>query len=254
MDGKVHYFDILSSYMPWEIIDIDDPKGIITNPQAIKGMYGGSATVQMSKTTVDFALIDDNSRQKIKQATAAFIVKDGNGIIHRWEFNANAVYVLENENLVVWPVDQPAGYTWYIYADVQPGFDSKDIPPFGVPADKRTYPNLPQAAPNSCASLDPNDKDLWRLPTQQEMEIMLNYFYQHGGTSAFGFQNVEFTGAASQTNVPSAYWTATSHSAQIAYGAAYSIDLQKAWSTGISKNISTSNIGGPVYARCVRTK
>ncbi|GHV52705.1 hypothetical protein FACS1894181_16000 [Bacteroidia bacterium] len=252
MDGNRKSITVQAN-VSWQITSVEDPKGIITDATQLIGLNGGS-NLSVVSDEIKFNMVNDITQQKIKSATASIRIEDAFGREYILDINGATLY--EIGNLLMWYEDQPIDRTWYVYADVPDNYNNTAVPPLGD-----RYPKGPRQY--SCAGLDPGNKNLWRLPTRDEMYTILAYVRNNGGYSKYDMINVDFTGADSGQNTKDTYWTATSSTAAVAYAAGYNTQATTGnsgphgYAAGQSKSSTGPDKAGGGYksrARCVRTK
>ncbi|MDR2775350.1 MAG: FimB/Mfa2 family fimbrial subunit [Tannerella sp.] len=249
MDGSEKKFGVRAN-TTWEIIDVIDQNDIITNRSELIGKTGG-LNITSAGEDVSFRIVNRQSSPSAAMPAATIVFRNALGTTYNAKITGLSTYVVNN--LLVWPVDIPitSTTTWYNLADVPEGTNSILIPPAGL---RNTTVD-----PRSCAALDPSNKDLWRLPTVEEIHSIFSYFRSNGGYDKYGMANVDYIGSKSSLiSITNGYWTAESSSSTMAYYAAYST------SEGVGGRgaILKSNAGPTfvsektwnIYTRCVRNK
>ena len=142
----------------------------------------------------------------------------------------------------------PDDRTWYALADVPSGTQSTDIPPLGT---RNTTVN-----PLSCAAIDATNKDLWRLPTKNELLNIFVYFKNNKGYDHYGMENIDSNGTQMQS-MTCGYWSSESADKARAYFVGNYNNTQIAEAPAYKT--SSSSTGGAfgtwtIHARCVRSK
>jgi hypothetical protein len=245
LDGGIKTAHIRSN-IAWEVIAVSDPDNIITNVSEVIGKTGGPNTTQAGEAFT-FRLANKMNTLSMNQYTATFVLQNALGSTYNINIKAIAAYSINN--LLIWPVDEPIGDTWYEYADVPYATQSREIPPLG--------PRNSTVHPNSCAAHDPSNRDTWRLPTRAEMYDILSHVRANGGYDKFGMINVDFTGSNSLANMNNGYWVAESFNEGMAYLSGYNASSNTGYSGSLLKLISSITSNGKTYTprvRCVRTK
>ncbi|MCD7935923.1 MAG: hypothetical protein LUG98_03610 [Tannerellaceae bacterium] len=221
MDAGGKYFTIISSF-DWAIRIPDDTYNIISSFTPRSGVANQSGDL-ITFTCLDEILMRALPADKRDQ----YIEFEVYSPKEEEEFEPKRVSIhlstdmYDIGNLYVFPVDQPTGYTWYLYANVPDNTNNNTVPGPGA-SGQVSPPRL-----HSCASLGTN----WRLPTQAEANTLKNTITT-SNYGSYGFSNAY-------------YWLATSYSTTNAYR----------WI--MSNGITTSNIAKTYTgnrARCVRGK
>ena len=246
LDGGEKTLGIRSN-LRWTVVDVIDNGNIIADKSKLIGKTGGMNTSAEGEKLA-FRVANRLGDPNVSSTSATIVIRDSHENIHNAEIKARSVY--EVGNLLVWPVDMPAGSTWYQFADVPDGTYSNDVPPSG--------PRNASVDPLSCAALDASDKNLWRLPTRNELETIFADFRNNGGYDNHGMVNVDCTGTGIQY-ITHGYWTAEgyfSDSKSMAYFGAYSTDKNKLASGAAPKTSDDTYEASKTYylhARCVRS-
>ncbi|MDR2810083.1 MAG: FimB/Mfa2 family fimbrial subunit [Tannerellaceae bacterium] len=249
MDGGKKKFGIRAN-TTWEIIDVIDQQGIIANRSELIGKTGG-LDITPAGEDVSFGIVNRQSSPSAEMPVATIVFRNAPGTIYNAKITGFSTY--EVNNLLVWPVDMPIASTttWYNLADVPDGTSSTGVPPMG--------PRNSTVHSNSCAALDPSNKDLWRLPTVTEIHSIFSYFRSNGGYGKYAMANVDYSGGTSNlASITNGYWTAESNTLTLIYYAAYSTTEGKGGRGAIPKNNAGPTFVAEktwnIYARCVRSK
>jgi hypothetical protein len=248
MDGEVKKVGIRAN-TTWEVTGVNDPDGIIANPGELIGKTGGLNTSAEGED-LSFRIADRMDNISSAMPTATIFLRNALGAIFNVDINALTAYAVDN--LLVWPLDKSIGPddSWYTFADVPYGTIQWNTPPEG--------PRNTDMDPRSCASLDPSDRDLWRLPTRDEMFRIIADFRANGGYDKYGMANVDYSGMENEVH---GYWTASSGSGPaLPDFATYNTVNNSGLSLPV---ISKTHKGGTynfssgtfyLHVRCVRTK
>jgi hypothetical protein len=188
-------------------------------------------------------------------STATLLLRNVLGSVYNVEIKALSAYSIEN--LLLWPVDETVGSddSWYTFADVPYGNASKDVPPAGL--------RNPTVDPRSCAAKDPSNKDLWRLPTADEMSSIITYVRKNGGYEQYGMANADDSGKETTVQgylTASLFLNNTSQASYVRYNInPNTSNMNRVISYPVSKDmkgpvVSLSEKNGYIHVRCVQTK
>jgi hypothetical protein len=246
MDGGVKEIGIRAN-TTWEIINVIDPENIIVNPGELIGKTGGLNTSPEGET-LTFRMADRmNGTSSANMPVAKLILRNAQGNTYQADITGLTSYAVGG--LLVWPIDESIapGDSWYTFADVPYGDQGIDIPPNGN--------RNPTVDPRSCAAHDPSNRDLWRLPTEEEMGDIITHFRSNGGFGKYGMVDVEYPDASNDEH---GYWTA-SVSGQVLTYFSRCDPTQGSYSLlGYKTEGQTSSMSQHktfwVHVRCVRTK
>ncbi|MDR2763987.1 MAG: FimB/Mfa2 family fimbrial subunit [Tannerella sp.] len=248
MDGGIKKIGVRAN-TTWEVIDVIDPDNIITNRSEVLGKTGG-LNVSAAGEDLPFRIVNRQGAPSVVTPVATIVLRNALGTTFNATITGLSTY--EVGNLLVWPVDMPiaAATTWYNLADVPDETNDNSIPPAG--------PRNTTVHPYSCAALDPSNKNLWRLPTLDEIYSIFSYFRSNGGYGKYGMTNVDYSGNAGLASITNGYWTAESYLSVMVYYAAYNTTDGKGGRGAIPKNnagpVFVAEKTWNIYARCVRTK
>jgi hypothetical protein len=276
MDGKPKSFKI-DCLGKWKVKDIVQNHNIITNRTALINTEVGDDMNYTTDAPFDFDITDDMTNYQIRKDTVSIIFTSAKGD-SAIKIPAISLFTPNpgGGGIWFWPEDVPEGENWYTYSDIRQ--DAKDEsgryvsgnqgPLKPILEQDRTYPNQQRSAANSCASLDPNDKNMWRLPNRYELVETIEYIIANGGQQTFdpitgrdqfGFKNVTFfgNGAIDAIDFYLSSKTSGTNVGQ-AIGIAYNTKYKQSTTIEINKldrtYLTPMQRQSKIYVRCVRDK